>query len=61
MVPKNSLFVVASGEWTLYKRPTFFAIRHNNGMSHTGSARYIQKLWNDRFAKEPNKRVCLVG
>lgn len=41
--------------WTLWKLGTFFAIKHPSGMCHTGSGKYIAKLWNDRFAGDNQK------
>lgn len=37
-------------EWELWKIYGWFSIRHTSGMNHSGSAGYIAKLWNERFA-----------
>ena len=44
-------------EWSLMRIGSFFAIRHISGMNHTGSARYIAKVWNERFAA-PHQKVA---
>lgn len=36
--------------WTLWRMGTFYAIKHPAGNCYTGSAKYIQRLWNERFA-----------
>lgn len=41
--------------WTLWRIGSWFACKHSTGMVHTGSAGYIRKLWNDRFAAAGQK------
>ena len=60
LMPKNTLIVARAGAWTLGRRETFCLIRHDNGMCHTGSPKYICSLWNKRFAG-PGQRVASLG